>query len=121
MRPIYVGDVVTSILRALKAPSTRRIYFISGGTSVSYEAFIDAILVSLNLRRLKIHIPYGPTFLGVAAISTLWRGFPLTLDALRGLEHHVVFNSSDAERDLGIVPTDLRQGLEQTFLAEGYR
>ena len=115
MKPIYVFDVTQAIIKCIEKDNTKSEYFISGVTTLPYCQFIDEIVKVMELKRIKVYVPYFLTFLGVTLVSIFWKSFPITIDTLRGLVNPRVYDSEAAEKDLGFTPLGLEEGLRRTF------
>ena len=115
MRPIYVGDVAQSIISCLEKDGSGGEYLISGPEEVSYSQYLDSIAQAMGLTRKKVHIPYPVVFAGVSFVSLFWKGFPISVDTLKGLVNPRVYDSEAAERDLAFGPIPLEEGLRRAF------
>lgn len=119
MKPIYVGDVTQAIISCIERDDLKTEYFISGPTELTYSQYVGVIAKAMGLRRGKVRVPYFLTFVGVSIVSQFLKRFPITTDTLKGLVNARVYDSTEAEEDLGFAPLPLEEGLRRVFAQIG--
>jgi nucleoside-diphosphate-sugar epimerase len=111
-RPIYVGDLVTAILRCLESKEAiGKTYDLGGLDGVSFEQFIDGVGEVLGRKRAKVRVPI-PICLGLArTLALLAKNPPLTVDNIIGITQMSECDISKAQQDFGFQPVTFKDGL----------
>ncbi|MBI2671806.1 NAD-dependent epimerase/dehydratase family protein [Candidatus Woesearchaeota archaeon] len=108
IQPVYVEDVVGVILACLEIRNfKKRIYNISGPHPITFNDYIQVVLDSLNLKRMKIHIPI---FLIKSFLFLTGRAFEhiITLEIVDSIEQNKDVDISDAQEDLSFKPKEFK-------------
>jgi len=112
-QPIWVGDVAACVARAASDEAVRnKHYRIAGAEIMTLEAINDAVLDTLGVRRLKLHMPVGVLRPLVFLMDKLLPRPPVTpgLLALLGQDNVVAENA--IETAFGITPRRLEEGID---------
>ncbi len=113
LSPVYVDDVVDSIVAALacrEAPG--RTYVLAGPEEMTYLELVGRLEEILDLpRRWRLHIPLAAARLAIRAASLLGVGGYVP-DQIPRLLLEKSSDNSAAVRDLGFAPRSLEEGLK---------
>lgn len=116
--PAYISDVVQGVMKALDRGRLGEVYNLCGGWITHKEAF-DIVCEEANLRWPRLAIP---GWLGIAmarlleTLSLVTRREPFWPINLRSYVYNYWRVSSEkAQRELGFIPTDFRQGARRTI------
>ena len=120
-QPIWVGDLAECIVRALGSPDVSdQIVEVGGPEQVTYEALVDIVMDTLNIRRPKVHVPVALMRPAVALMPLVYRDDPpITSTQLGMIELDSVAETDVVERVFGFPPARLRDKLG--YLAEASR
>ncbi|HEY4076995.1 MAG TPA: complex I NDUFA9 subunit family protein [Rhizomicrobium sp.] len=107
-QPVFVGDVATAIVTALKSPDAKgRTYELGGPTSYSFKELLELILRETGRSRLLVPLPFGLAMFKAAFLQLLPNPL-LTMDQVRLLKKdNVVSPTAASLADLGITPTSV--------------
>jgi len=113
-QPVHVDDLAACILAALKTPqSAGKSYNVPGGSAHSLREIVEIISGILGKKVLLIPVPLG---LAEAAAGLQEKVLPRPLihrEQIERLREDKRYDFSEAARDLGYAPRDLRAGIEQ--------
>jgi len=116
LQPVWLDDVVEAILRSLERPvAIGQTYNVSGGSVLTLNQLIDAVLAAGCRRRLKLHVPTALCMLVARALSPVLGGTPLSPDALLGVDQDATLDNTALRRDLAIEPLTFEEGLRRLF------
>ncbi len=107
--PIYVGDVVKAIVKALDLNNTQpEIYELGGPENYSFKELLEILLKEIKKKRFLINIPFG-----LAKLESYFLQFMpnplLTPDQVEMLKYNnVVSNEHFTLKDFGITGTHIR-------------
>lgn len=106
-QPVFVGDVASAVLRALRAPSARgKTYELGGPTVYSFKELMQVILRETCRKRLLLPVPFS-----VASFQAFFLQFLpkplLTPDQVTLLKSDNVVAAPDTLASLGIEPTSV--------------
>ena len=106
-QPVFVGDVASAVLRALRAPSARgKTYELGGPTVYSFKELMQVILRETCRKRLLLPVPFS-----VASFQAFFLQFlpkpVLTPDQVTLLKSDNVVAAPDTLASLGIEPTSV--------------
>jgi uncharacterized protein YbjT (DUF2867 family) len=111
LQPIWVGDVITCVMKFLAGEKSGRSIEIGGPEIMTYEAMIDEILKALGEKRLKPHVPRWLMKPGVAMMDVLFRNPPITMVEFKSMEIPNITDPDAVEKEFGFKPMPLRDGL----------
>ncbi|MFQ5925762.1 MAG: NAD(P)H-binding protein [Dehalococcoidia bacterium] len=111
-QPIWVEDVVTCVVRALKGGKTGQLYEIGGPEHLTYEQMLDTVIDVLGIKRIKVHFPLSLMRPAVMAMEKVMPNPPVTLVELAQLEVDNTTDLYSVERLFGFKPLALSQGLD---------
>ena len=104
-QPVHADDVAMACLSALeKTDIVNRAYNISGGETLSYLEMINRLFTALGCRPRMIHVPLGFFRLAVAMLRLFPRYRHLTSQMAERMNTDLVFDHTDAARDLNFHP-----------------
>lgn len=117
LRPIFVHDLTEAVFSCLDNTATiGRIYDLGGQDTVTFNAFVHAILESQGKRSKKlVHIPLWLCHVLARSMALVMPHPPITVDNLVGLRESRSFSTKLAEQDFGFAPLALGEGLKRTF------
>jgi len=106
-QPVFVGDVASAVLRALRDPSARgKTYELGGPTVYSFKELMQVILRETCRKRLLLPVPFS-----VASFQAFFLQFLpkplLTPDQVTLLKSDNVVAAPDTLASLGIEPTSV--------------
>lgn len=111
LAPIFVDDVVSSIIASLDSKIAKKIYIIAGPEEMSYNQLVDRILNYLRLQRVKVHIPI--LFFKIAAwIFSIFKKNVFVKDQIPRLTSEKSSDIHEASKDLHFLPIKFETGLE---------
>jgi NADH dehydrogenase len=114
IQPVHVEDVAAACVAAATAgPAIGRTYRLGGPEPVSVRAFREAVRDASGGRAHIRALPLAVLALGAPLLALAGRRGAAGVLAFHRADHAV--DSSDAQRDLGLRPRDLAQGLAETF------
>ena len=111
LQPIWVGDVVTCVMKLVAGEKRGETCQIGGPDIVTYDALIDEILRALGVKKTKIHVPKWLMRPGVAVMDVFLRNPPVTMVEFKSMEIPNVTDPDAVEKDFGFKPRHLRDGL----------
>ncbi|HEY3288714.1 MAG TPA: NAD(P)H-binding protein [Anaerolineae bacterium] len=111
-QPIAVQDVAACAIKALELPGTinQRLQ-ICGSEALTLEAIIDAILMEMRLKRIKLHMPVSFLKVAVNLMNRLLPRAPITPSLLVQLGVDNVATENATESVFGLVPQRLVTGI----------
>ncbi|ACI51258.1 conserved hypothetical protein [Gluconacetobacter diazotrophicus PA1 5] len=117
VQPVHQDDVTSSLVAALRRPwHGPHALVIAGATRLTYRDFAATVARHARLRpRPVLAVPAG-AMMAAAAIARWIPGLPSVGPAeIRRLLEDKAFDIGDMERELGIVPIPLEEGLSRLF------
>lgn len=115
LQPVFIGDVVDAIERALDNPrASRRVYGVSGATVVRFDELCRRICSVLGLRRIQLRIPLG-LLKAAARVAARLPGSFLTPEALSGLSQDATLDYASFQAECGYAPMDIDAGLRRAL------
>src|SRR5579863_6634303 len=114
-QPIYVGDVVTVVLKVLQEPerTNHKTYTIGGPEYYTFTQVIDALLRAMHKNRIKAPAPRPLVGIGAAVMEAVLPKPPLTKAAMTLFSFDNITDINAVERDFGFTPLAFSK-----FLAE---
>lgn len=104
-QPIHACDVASACVAALQAPAAaNRAYNISGGETFSYREMVLRVFVALGRPVRFLSVPLGAFRLAVTVLRFLPRYRHWSSAMAERMNRDLVFDHSDAIRDLGFNP-----------------
>lgn len=104
-QPIHVSDVASACLAALNSPvATNHAYNISGGEVLSYREMVCRVFAALGKRPRLVTVPLWMFRVAVAALRLVPRYRRWTAEMAVRMNRDLVFDHTDAARDLGFSP-----------------
>lgn len=115
LQPVWIGDVVDAVERALDNPrAARRTYGVSGATVVRFDELCRRICAEAGLRRVQFRIPLGPLKLAARLAARLPGSF-LTPESLSGLSQDATLDHTSFQAECGYAPLDIDAGLRRAL------
>jgi len=111
-QPLWVEDLVTCILAALKGDKTGQTCEIGGPEHLTYEQIMDVVRAVMGKKRLKIHVPVVLMRPVVALMEKILGNSPVTSVELRALEMDNIGALDSVESQFGFKPLALAKGLD---------
>lgn len=104
-QPVYVEDVASACLAALSSPQGKsRAYNLSGGETLSYRDMAGRVFAALGRRPRLVTVPLRLFRLVLALMRLLPRYRHWSAAMAERMNRDLVFDHSDAARDLGYSP-----------------
>ncbi|WP_210234869.1 NAD(P)-dependent oxidoreductase [Methylocystis sp. B8] len=108
-QPVHVEDVAAACVAALAAPAAVvRAYNISGGEVLSYRDMASRVFKALDRTERLVSVPLTAVRAGVALAQLLPRFRHWSPSMAERMNQDMVFDHSDAERDLYFRPRPFR-------------
>ncbi len=112
-QPIWVGDVVECVVRALANPgSVGQTYELGGPEHLTYEEMLDLLMEVRGIRRIKVHVPLPLIRLAAPVMGLAMADPPVSPVELKQLDVDNVTDLDGVRRRFGFDPRPLREGLE---------
>ncbi len=115
LQPVFVGDVVKVITKAISAKKWDKVYYVAGPEALTYNGLVDIIAKSLGKRRIKIHIPLALIKPAVKVCGVLMRNPILSEEQLSYLVKDNVFSISGIVGDLDVHPQHIKDKIESVL------
>jgi len=114
-QPIYVEDVISVIVKVLgnAESSNGKIYTIGGPGYYTFTEIIDALLVALDKKRLKLYAPLPLVSIGATVMETVLPKPPLTKAATALFAFDNITDLKSVERDFGFQPMSFLAYLQE--------
>jgi NADH dehydrogenase len=114
LQPIWVEDVVSCFLGALRRDDTAgHSYELGGPETYGFEQLVDLVAEAEGVEKLKVHLPVWLMRVAVGIGSRLTARFPLTPDELTMLLEDNCCDISEMRQMFGIAPASLRDHLRE--------
>lgn len=108
-QPIRLEDVAKACILALNTPAiANRAYNISGGETLSYDDMVKRIFATLGKKPCLIHSPLSVFRLAIKILHILPRFRKLTVAMAERMNQDMIFDCSEAKRDLNFEPSPFR-------------
>ena len=111
-QPIWVEDMVSCRLQALKGEKSGQTCALGGPEHLTYEQMLDAIMDTLGMKRIKVHLPLPLMRPAVMVMEKVLPNPPVTSGELRQLEVDNITDLDAVERQFGFKPLAFSQGLD---------
>jgi len=116
-QPVFVNDVVESIVSALEKPAlSLKTYDVAGPDAVNFSDLIRAVARAKGLQRVLIPLPMSLAILGARGLALIMKSPPVTVDNLLGLSEKTPVDIRPIIEELKVQPVPLREGLKSSFL-----
>lgn len=104
-QPVYAGDVASACVGALKsAVAVNRAYNLSGGETLTYREMVARVFVALRRHPRLVKVPRHFFRMAVQGIRLLPSYRHWTPAMVERMNHDLVFDHTDAERDFSFSP-----------------
>ena len=122
--PVYIDDLVTGIMLAMKNGSNGEIYIIGGRQPVTKQVLVETIAAALGVKCAGISVPRRPAWicaLGLEFIGRMLHFEPLlTRSRIRMMSDNYGYSVQKAMRELRYRPKiEIKQGIPKTV--DGYQ
>ena len=104
-QPVHAADLAQACLQALDRPATHgRAYDLSGGSTLTYRAMVEAICVAMNRapRTIDVPLPLFRLAIRVARLLPAFRKISPEAAMRQGMD--LCFDHTGATRDFGYAP-----------------
>lgn len=116
LQPVYVKDVVKSVVRILDSKKTEnKIYNLPGKSLVSFEELVDSISKELGVKIIKIPLSMGSIKYFIKIYERLSNYPLLTFDQLVKFKECKKLDYTEAQKDFGYDPILLKDGIKFTM------
>ena len=114
MQPIYIEDVATFILSAIKKDKNG-IFILAGKSEISMNEFVEHVGDILDKKIIKIHIPLFLVY-PLVKINEIFLTNPVVRwSQIRNLNTNRVYNIEDTIKELNHSPLTVHEGLLKTL------
>ena len=108
IQPVYIDDVVKSIFACLETKKLKnRIYNIAGPYAFSFNEYIQIILNSLNIKRIKIHIPVILIRSILTFSGNLFDNI-INFEIVNSISQNKDVNITESKKDLNFYPKEFK-------------
>ncbi len=108
-QPIHVEDVAAACMAALRAPvAANRAYNISGRETLPYREMVRRVFAAMQRRPRLVTIPLVIFRIAVVCLRVFPRYRHWSAAMAERMNHDLVFDHSNATRDLGFSPRPFR-------------
>ncbi|MBU1203724.1 MAG: NAD(P)-dependent oxidoreductase [Nanoarchaeota archaeon] len=114
LQPVYVEDVVESIIKCLNLKKKNQVYFIAGSKELTYNELIDKISGVLSRKTIKIHLPFFMIKVLLKPYEVFSKNPSVSYKKLSVREDKTC-DISKARKDLNFKPISFEQGLKKTL------
>lgn len=115
-QPVYVEDVVESILTVLQRPHTiGKIYALAGPEALTYNQLIDLVGAAVGVKPVKLRLPVGLALAGLWCLQRAGLKGGIDEEQIRRLQEDKIFSIAAAQADLGYAPVEFAEGLERVY------
>jgi len=111
-RPIYVGDVVTAVIKCVEKKSTANKTYMLGGQQVTYNEMLELLLQSLGMKKQKVHLPKWVFFAAATIFELLKIRRLVTKNNILGMMFDSAYDISKTEREI-VEPIHFEDGLNR--------
>lgn len=119
LQPLHVEDLVEAVIRLIKQKDIKDITFeIGGGSVVTMNEFVDLVCKSLNLKRLKIHLPISLCKLFFKIQACISSKPLMNPGMFKYITYDKVCDNSWVQKYLNLYPMDLSSGIRKTLLLD---
>lgn len=119
-QPVYVEDVVSAILAAVRTPGAiGNSYSLAGPEAISYDRLVDLVGNAIGVVPLKVHIPVKLALAGLWLGSLLGARLGVDPEQVLRLQEDKVCSIEAAHGDLGYRPLGFAAGLAKIYGREG--
>lgn len=120
IQPIFINDVVTCMVKAMKDDRfLNRSFEIGGPEELTYEQVTRTIAETFGIKRPVLHMPLFFMKTVAALGETVLSKPPVTADQLIMLQEDIVCDMKDIRDAFGVEPTEFREGLKK-FLGKNH-
>jgi len=104
-QPVHAEDVAQACLAALKMTGrTNRTYNLSGGETLTYRELVRRVFAAMECHPRLLTVPHWVFLLAITTMRLLPRYRHWTVAMAERMNHDLIFDASDAMRDLGFSP-----------------
>ncbi len=114
LQPIYIGDCVRCMLKALASPdSFRGIFELGGPQRLAYNEIVKDLADVMKSKKTIIHMPMGLMKFGAAVAEKTIPFMPVTTDQLKLLEIDNICDIDSVEKNFGFQPVKYKDALKE--------
>ncbi|MDE2259817.1 MAG: NAD(P)-dependent oxidoreductase, partial [Betaproteobacteria bacterium] len=108
-QPVHAEDVAAACVAALQAPQAEnRSYVLSGGETLTYREMVVRVFTALGRPPRCFSVPLGVFILALKGLRRWPRYRHWTAAMALRMGEDLIFDHSEARRDLGFVPRAFR-------------
>ncbi len=119
IQPIYIGDMVEYLLRALLRSNLRGVYLLAGPEKINLNDFVKKVCFVKNARRIFVPVPYALLKLSAGLADTLPPSLGWGTNQLRNLYESRTYSIEKTAKDFGHYPRGVEEGLRLWFRPGG--
>ncbi len=116
-QPIHVEDMAELLARVIAGPTAGELFQVGGPDRLSFNDYLDEVCAVLNLKKIKVHVPYGLCMLGANVLAVVLKTPPVTPDNVYELNQPVNVECAALEQRFGFKMRTLTEGLRQALHA----
>ncbi|RMG02859.1 MAG: hypothetical protein D6726_06695, partial [Nitrospirae bacterium] len=119
-QPLYIGDWVRCLLKAIKTPAFyNRTIELGGPERISYNEILEMYMEALGVRKKIVHLPAG-LVKATLPLSSIGRALGMKIpqasrDQIDLLQMDNITDPSLIEREFGFTPRRLKEYLQEVF------
>ena len=114
LQPIYIGDWVRCMLKALASPdSFRGIFELGGPQHLTYNEIVSTLADAMKVKKTVVHIPIGIMKFGAAVAEKTIPFMPVSSEQLKLLEIDNICDIDSVEKNFGFKPLRYKDALKE--------
>lgn len=112
LQPIWVGDVVSCLIEAVKGKCLNETCEIGGPEQLTYKEMMQVVMEASSIKKPKVHIPIPLMRPAVILMEKLSSNPPITKDELDALGLDNLTEIDAVQKQFGFMPMDIKEGLK---------
>ena len=114
--PVFVDDIAKGLLSVLDNRKTyNKTYIFNGGEEISIYNLARLILKSQGMSKPFIFIPVSLWKFIAFILDKTMKNPPFNQYTISRITHDIIFNNTDAQKDLGYDPISISEGIVNVF------
>lgn len=115
-QPVWIGDLVTCMIRCLDDPATEgHTYEIGGATDVTFDHLIEAVGREIGVKKPLLHIPLPLMYAVASVLESILPAPPITTDQLLSLQQDNICDNGRVRAAFGLDPIPFAQALARSY------
>ena len=112
INPVNIDDVINAIIASIEnKKAINKTYYILGAKELEFNEFLDIVIKTLGLKRIKIHIPIVFSLFIAKILERLINNPPITISTIKAVQTPTNYDIKQAKKDLNYNPIDFHSGM----------